>query len=210
MKTILIGCLILLMGLFLPGCITSLHPLYTAEDLIFDKRLVGTWLSDNPGESWKIENLLEKKLEPFKDEKERKSQEIMKSMVIDKNSYLLTYTEKGQKAEFVLNLISLDNNLYIDLYPGSLKTKNDLFDDHFLPVHSYARIDISNSGFKLYFFNAEHIYKLLSENRIKIKHESFEYYKVITASTEELQKFVKKYGDDKNFFMTPVNFRKSS
>ncbi|HEU4554584.1 MAG TPA: hypothetical protein VFS25_17190, partial [Chitinophaga sp.] len=60
------------------------------------------------------------------------------------------------------------------------------------------------------FFNAEQIYKLLNENRIKIKHESFGYYKVITASTGELQKFVEKYADNKEFFMSPITFKKSS
>jgi hypothetical protein len=91
-----------------------------------------------------------------------------------------------------------------------LKTKNELFDDHFLPVHSYARIRISDNGFDLSFFDAEQIYKLLNENRIKIKHESFDYYKVITASTGELQKFVKKYADSKGFLMSPVTFKKSN
>ena len=100
--------------------------------------------------------------------------------------------------------------MYIDLYPGPLREKNELLEDHYLPVHSYAKIKINNNGFELSFFNGEQIYKLLNENRIKIKHESFEYYKVITASTEELQKFVTKYADSKDFFMAPVIFKKSS
>lgn len=210
MKTIRILSFILLMGLAFQGCITSLHPLYTDKDLVFDKRLLGTWHAGNSGETWEISNLMEKELEPYRNGKERKEKEQFKSIFINRKTYLLTYTEKGEKAEFLLNLVNLDNNLYIDLYPGELKTKNELFDDHFLPVHSYAKIRVNDNGFELSFFNAEQIYKLLNENRIKIKHESFGYYKVITASTGELQKFVEKYADNKEFFMSPITFKKSS
>lgn len=210
MKTFSILFFILLIGLTFQGCITSLHPLYTNKDLTFDKRLIGTWHSDGSGDSWKIENLMDKELASFKDPKEKKEKEGFKSMFINKNTYLLTYKEKGKQGEFLLNLVSLDDELYIDLYPGSLKEQNELLEDHYLPVHSYAKIKINSNGFELSFFNGEQIYKLLNENRIKIKHESFEYYKVITASTEELQKFVTKYADSKDFFMAPVTFKKSS
>lgn len=209
MKTFSISFFILLIALTFQGCITSLHPLYTSKDLTFDARLLGTWHSDGSGDTWKIENLMQKELAPFKDKKERMEKELIKSLSIDKNTYLLTYSKKGKEAEFLLNLVRLNNELYIDLYPGQLKEKNELLEDHFLPVHSYAKIKISNNGFELAFFNSEQIYKLLQENRIKIKHESFEYYKVITASTAELQKFVTKYADTRDFFATPVSFKKT-
>jgi hypothetical protein len=209
MKTFIISCFTLLIALTFQGCITSLHPLYNNKDLTFDARLLGTWHSDGSGDTWKLENLMEKELAPYKDPKERKEKEAFKSQFVNRNSYLLTYKEKGKEAEFLLNLVRLDNELYIDLYPGSLKEKNELLEDHYLPVHSYAKIKINSNGFELSFFNSEQIYKLLSENRIKIKHESFEYYKVITASTEELQKFVMKYADNKDFFSPPVIFKKT-
>jgi hypothetical protein len=209
MKTIKILLVILLAGITFQGCITSLHPLYTEKDLVFDKRLLGTWHSDSLAASWKLENLMEKELAPYKDPKERKDKEGFKSQFINKNTYLLTYTEKGEKAEFLLNLVKLDNTYYIDLYPGSQKEKNSLLEDHYLPVHSYAKIKIEEGGFELYYLNAELLYKLLNENRIKIKHESLDYYKVITASTEELQKFVIKFADHKEFFTAPVKFKKS-
>lgn len=209
MKTVKILLVILLAGLTFQGCITSLHPLYTSKDLVFDKRLLGTWRSDSPTESWTLENLMEKELLPYKDPKERKDKEVFKSQFINKNTYLLTHTDKGEKAEFLLNLVKLDNNFYIDLYPGPLKEKNELLEDHYLPVHSYAKIRIADNGFELYYLNADLLDKLLNENRIKIKHETFDYYKVITASTAELQQFVTKFADHKDFFSAPVKFKKS-
>lgn len=209
MKTFIISCFMLLAALTFQGCITSLHPLYTDKDLTFDARLLGTWHSDGSGDTWKLENLMEKELAPYKDPKERKEKENIKSQFVNKNTYLLTYKEKGKEAEFLLNLVRLDNELYIDLYPGSLKEKNELLEDHYLPVHSYAKIKINGNGFELSFFNSEQIYKLLNDNRIRIKHESFDYYKVITASTAELQKFVTKYADNKDIFAPPVIFKKT-
>lgn len=209
MKTIKILLVILFAGISFQGCITSLHPLYTDKDLVFDNRLLGTWHSDSPTESWKLENLMEKELSPYKNPKERKDKEVFKSQFINKKTYLLTYTDKGEAAEFLLNLVKLDNNFYIDLYPGKLKEKNEMLEDHYLPVHSYAKINISANGFELSYLNADLLYKLLNENRIKIRHESFDYYKVITASTEELQKFIIKFADNKEFFSSPVKFSKS-
>ncbi|PWV45841.1 hypothetical protein [Chitinophaga sp. S165] len=209
MRTFIISCFILLAAFAFQGCITSLHPLYTSKDLTFDTRLLGTWHPDGSGDTWKIENLMEKQLSRYKDPKERKDQENIKSQFINRNTYLLTCSEKGKEAEFLLNLVRLDNELYIDLYPGPLKEKNELLEDHYLPVHSYAKIKIGSNGFELSFFNGEQIYKLLSENRIKIQHEDFDYYKVITASTADLQKFVTKYADNKDFFMSPVTFKKT-
>ncbi len=209
MKTLIISCFILLAVFAFQGCITSLHPLYTSKDLTFDARLLGTWRSEGSEDTWKIESLMEKELAPYKDPKERRGQESIKSQFINKNTYLLTNREKGKEAEFLLNLVRLDNELYIDLYPGPLKEKNEMLEDHYLPVHSYAKIKINSNGFELSYFNGEQIHKLLSENKIKIQHESFNYYKVITASTLELQKFVTKYADNKDFFTSPITFKKT-
>jgi len=200
--------LFFLAATLLPGCITSLHALYTDKDLIYDKRLEGVWKTEKTGETWKLQNLMEKELEPYKDSAERREKEILKSITINRKTYLLTYTENGQSADFTANLVTLGGNLYLDIFPGSLNLKNSFLEDHFLPVHTYAKVVVSGAKVELYFFNAERLYKLMDENRIRLKHESFEYYKVITASTEELQQFVIKFGDKKDFFETALVLKK--
>lgn len=209
MKTIKILLVMLFAGITFQGCIASLYPLYTAKDLVFDKRLLGTWVGDSATASWKLENLLEKELSFYKDPKERKDKALSKSLVTNKNTYLLTCTDKGVKTEFLLNMIKLDNSFYVDLYPGPLKGECQVLQDNYLPVHSYAKIKITDNGFELYFLNDYLLYQLLSENKIKIKHENLNSYKVITASTEELQKFVVKFADKKDSFIDPIKFKKS-
>ncbi|RFM33409.1 hypothetical protein [Chitinophaga silvisoli] len=193
--------------LFFQGCIASLHPLYTGKDLVFDKRLLGTWHTSDPNETWNLQNLLESQHSQFKEPKEGKEKDIFQSSLINKNSYLLTYTENGAKAEFMFNLVKLGDHFFVDLFPLDLHEKNELLKNHYLPVHSYAKIKIENNGFEMCSLNSELIYELLNKNKIRIKHESLEFENVITASTEELQKFIVKFADNKDFFKDPVKFK---
>jgi hypothetical protein len=205
-KTIFL--LLFLAATLLQGCITSLHPLYMDKDLVYDKRLEGLWNTEETGETWDLRNLMEKELEPYKDSAERSRQKIFKNQVHSPRTYLLTYTEKGRSAEFNAHLITLDGQLFMDIFPRSPRGTNSLLEDHYLPVHTYAKVILTAAKVELYFFNAELLYKLMDENRIRLKHESFEYYKVITASTEELQQFVIKFGSKKDFFEKPLILKK--
>lgn len=209
MKTKNIFWLLLIAGLMLQGCVTSLHPLYTAANLIFDNRLVGTWKTDGSDDIWKLENLMQKELEPYTDDATRAEKEGFKKQFINRNTYLLTYTEKGESRTFNANLLKLENHLFLDLAPRPLNLNSSFFEDHFLPVHTYAKIKVYGDRFELYFFNAELLYKLLNQNNIRIKHESFTYYKVVTASTGELQQFVEKYADRTELFAEPVIMKKT-
>lgn len=40
-----------LLAVILGGCVPSLHPLFTENDLIFDANLVGKWASMEPNET---------------------------------------------------------------------------------------------------------------------------------------------------------------
>ena len=211
MKTKIILLLLLLIGAFiLPGCVYSLYPIYTNNDLVYESKLEGTWSAPGSKEVWKFENLLQHEMAPYKDKAERAEKESFKKQFINKNTYLLTYTENGETRRMQANLAKLDDNLFLDIFPESLNLKNSFFEDQYVPVHTYAKIKMVAGRFELYFFNSELLYKLLEQNTIRIKHESFQYYKIITASTEDLQKFVKKYADRQDLFMKPVVFTKSA
>jgi hypothetical protein len=184
----------------LEGCVTSLHPLYTSRDLVYDTRLLGTWNSDGGRQTWKLENMMDHQLAGITDPVERQKQESFKGTMVDKRSYLLTYTEDGHSAEFLANLVQLDGHQFMDIFPLSAKMSVQFLEDHYLPTHTYAKVEIAANKASLYFFNAQKLYELMDQNRIRLKHESFEYYKVITASTEELQAFVKKFADHKDMF----------
>ncbi|OQP53412.1 hypothetical protein A4H97_23470 [Niastella yeongjuensis] len=195
-----IALILLLIGAFiLPGCVFSLYPLYTENDLVYDNNLEGVW-GDTSKNTWKFENLMQHEMAPYKNKPEREKQEIIKGQLINKKTYLLTCTENGEARKMQAHLTQLDDNLFLDIFPDDLNLKNSFFETQFVPVHTYAKVKITGNRFELYFLNTDLMDKLLEQNTIRIKYEKLNNYKVITASTEELQKFIKKYANRRDLF----------
>ncbi len=210
MKTKIILSLLLVAVFVLPGCVYSLYPLYTSNDLVYDSKLEGVWSAPDSKDVWKFENLLEHELAPYKTKAEREQQEKIKKGFINKNTYLLTYTEEGETKKMQVNMCKLDDNLFLDLFPISDNGKPDYVAEQYVPVHSYAKIKMVGDHFEFYFFNSDFLSKLVKQNTIRIKHESLEYYTVITASTDDLQTFVKKYANRQELYEKPTLFTKSA
>lgn len=199
---------ILLLAFILPGCVFSLYPLYTPADLVYNNKLEGVWSEPGSSDIWKFENLMQHEMAPYKGKPEWEKEEAVKKEFINKNTYLLTYTENGETRKMQANLARLGNNLFLDIFPEELKLKNSFFESQYVPVHTYAKVKQTGDGFELDFFDTEFLNKLLDQNTIRIKHESFKDYKIITASTDELQKFVTKYADKPELFARPVALTK--
>lgn len=78
-----------MLAALLGGCVPvmSLRPLYTKENVVFDKKLLGTWVDDpnDPEITWQFESIDERK-----------------------NAYKLVFTgEDGMKGSFVAHLVKL-------------------------------------------------------------------------------------------------------
>jgi hypothetical protein len=43
-----------LLAVFMGGCVLSLHPLYTENDLIFEEKLLGTWAEEGSKVTWQF------------------------------------------------------------------------------------------------------------------------------------------------------------
>ena len=70
-------------------------------------------------------------------------------------------------------------------------------------AYTIARVRFNNSNtLKLDFIDGGFLYDQIKAGRMKIKHESDDLYDtfLITASTNELQQFIQKYGNDDRFF----------
>lgn len=121
------------------------------------------------------------------------------------NSYKIVFKEKqGIETKFHAHLFSLGGNQFIDFYVID-ESENDMYEIHMIPAHTLAKIKVGRS-LEIKWFNEEWLKKLFEENRIKISHEKLKLYGddeesyILTASTDELQKFLLKYGDDSNAF----------
>jgi hypothetical protein len=188
-QKIIIGILVAFLA---QGCIVkSLHPFFTETDITFREELISTWI-DQDGNTWKINRIKEKP-----------------------NAYEMQWLEGGKvRVTFLAHLFRLNNQLYVDFLPISSDSGNGngqmIFDLHLMPTHSIARVDeLSPHTLKLKWFNEEWLATLFKQNRIRISHEVImdEFPKdpedrmyVLTASTEELQKFILKYGHEDQAF----------
>lgn len=179
-----------LMAVLFQGCIVkSLHPFFKEKDVIFKKELLHSWV-DQDGNKWSIT--------PHKDKP---------------NAYEMHFLSRGEKdVVFLTHLFALEGEMYLDFLPLSDNREESLaiFELHLLPTHSIAKLDILNEDeIQIKWFNEDWLRSLFDQNRIKISHEAImdetpkdedDKYYILTAGTDELQKFVIKYGHDANAF----------
>lgn len=171
-------------AVLLQGCIVkSLHPFFHESDIIFKKELLTTWM-DQDGGQWSIRPIKEKP-----------------------NAYEMHFLHYGEKdVIFLAHLFLLNNELYFDFFPLSDGADDSpmLFNLHLMPTHSIAKVAVLNKDeIRIKWFNEEWMQSLFDQNRIKISHEVIDEMPeekskmyILTASTEELQKFVVKYGGE--------------
>ena len=170
----------------LTGClVSSLHPFFKEKDKFYDEEMAGTWI-DGDSCIWTIQ-------------RNTYFTQFMGTEKLD-NSYKITYFEEEDKpGSFVGTLFQLKGVNYVDFYPDSNEDHcvNDFLCWHHVPTHTLARVQYNSDSILLYWFAEEWLTELFEENRIRIKHETIEYAdftrQLLTASTDELQKFIKKY-----------------
>lgn len=195
MKTRIISA-ILLTVIFLQGCLVkSLHPFYTEQDIVFKKELTGTW-TDKDSSIWIIQQHM-------------RFNGLFKSDKPDP-SYNISFTDQKGSSKFVAHLFQLEGQLYLDFYPSEISSGNDLAEFHLVATHSLARVDLAAGKITIRWYNEAWLADLFNKNRIRISHERVPYEPdqydpqsmqvILTAPTDELQKFIKKYGNDPEAF----------
>lgn len=180
--------------LFLVGCIPSIHPLYTTDNLAYDPLLVGEWFDKDNSNRWVFES-------------------------DGDSAYKLVYFEGGifgndsieTRSDFIAHLVKLDNNYFLDLYPGDNNhiPISGLLSSTLLPVHTFARLVYNNDEYTISFFSNDWLQQSILNNKIKIAHEKTSDHIVLTAPTKDLQEMVKKNVDNTEAFIEPKTLVKS-
>ena len=182
--------------IFMSGCgIFSLHPLYHQEDLVMKPEIVGTWQS---------------------------KQDSGFTVIIDtlgNGKYEFVMVDKDDTIGFEMGLIKLNNQYFIDLFPledGNIFAgeNDELLDNlfrNYIPAHTFMKFDFLNNEIGLTEFDNERLIELFKQNKIRLSHEMAgedEDYVVITASTNDLQKFIIRYADDKEAFIETEKYHR--
>jgi len=151
----------------LSGCITqSIHPIYDSRTLIFDDGLVGTWEIPGEEESWLFEQ----------DGPRR---------------YKLFWSTKYEAdVEMEARLVQIGEARFLDIYFDSPpEGVGELASVFMLPVHTVLRVDAADGDLKLSALGSDWLERHLKANPGAIAHTFTDGRVVLTAGTDELQRF---------------------
>jgi len=198
------------------SCVTSLQPLVTYKTAIADYRIEGTWRQDEQEytvqKTFNSDFFKKNKKDLEKSRKEnngRLSEKDKKDSALFSKSYIIKYTKNGIQYLLFGSMIKLNSGLFMNFTPvdvtitDSTTKEPEINLSNRLNSYTIARVQFSTvNTMKLDFIDGGYLYDQIKAGRMKIKNETDELYDtfLITASTNELQQFLEKYGNDSRFF----------
>lgn len=190
MKKIFTITAILVVIASLTGCLSTLQPLFTEKDLVYDPQLTGSWKDSKGDATLTFER---GSAAGFHDLPAPLQQ------LADK-AYLLTVTDKKEEFRYYAFLVKLGHEYYLDYYPADNRWQQGYdasYKQQLIKMHSLYRIRFNtNQSVEISQFDDKYLKELIDKNKIRIKHEKyFDGSYIITASTEDIQQYVLKYGD---------------
>lgn len=203
------------------GCIPSLQPIYTEDKLVAIKELPGTWVDAANELNFTQQKTVmgEKKDVQVTVHQQQKETWRFKADG-DKRYQLIHIDNNGNAAAFDIHVIKLGSDFFMDFYPTSMPNEDELKQDagignlvkelekmnslkafHVYPVHNFAKLEVGQKQLKITMFDPDFLKNLLENQQIRIKHEKTEEGFILTASSQELQKFAEKYAHVKEAFL---------
>jgi hypothetical protein len=174
--------------LFLAACIPSVNPLYTQETIVFRPELLGVW-KEKP-----------------------ESEESWNFTKAENNAYTLVIQEKDSSSPLEGYLVKLGDTLFLDLFPTEdvlEKSKiGAMYRSALIPGHLIVKVTLGKT-LQLQMLNPDRFTEFLGREPKALAHALPDKERVvITASTDELQKFFKKHADTRTLWGDPGVFQK--
>ena len=192
MKTKLIALAVVAAALMLTGCWQkSVHPFYTDKDVVFEEKLLGEWR------------------EVGKEEEKGTTWTISKGEA--PKAYSIKIADKETKLECDGRLFKMGDTQFLDLHSRNRSVLD-------MPAHTLFRVRELGATFKLQLMSPGWIKDRLQLHPKEISHvraadpehpddaDKAEF--ILTATTEQLQKFVKEHMNDDGFWEEPGELKK--
>lgn len=183
----------------LNSCLLTLYPIYTESDVVFKESLLGNF------KKIKEDDDVSMIIQPLSNYKGDLPPAIK---AISGKGYLATLKDAEQNVilESVVFAVQLGNGLYLDFLPLHPKNGDEYFESMRIPMHSVYRIKSldARTGFVMQRFSSGFLSGLIEHNKIRISNENIDNQHVITASTQELQDYIRKYGHLEDAYETEL------
>lgn len=197
--------------LFLSSCVVkSLNPFFTKKSISFDERFIGKWEDKNKG-VWTVIPFA--KIITEENSIEKMKEDELQLYNTYKNSYYIGRKYKEKETLYMATPFKINGQTFLDFYPIKHQEGIDnLLESHIVYSHSLVKYDVTDNGkIEVRWLDEDKIEDLFKKKKIKIKHKKIgilEDKYLLTASSEELEKFIKKYinSDDKEKWKTSTKY----
>jgi hypothetical protein len=174
----------------LTGCVQSLHPYFTADQVTYDPVLVGTWANDDGDSVFVVTGDAESK------------------------TYHVAFTDEEKKTgKFDVHLVKAQDQQLLDITAAETdEQRSDMYRVHLLPVHSFmlfSRKEGENDAIELRTMEYDWLKKYLEQNPKAVAHEVIGGDRILlTAPSEKVQAFVLEHAKAEGAYGEPGVFKR--
>ena len=201
MKNIFISVTVLL-SFNLTSCLTSLRHLATYQNIVTDNRITGLW--ENGGKQILVTEFGKTSyVKLFEEARREKIPFTVKDSIFTLKHYIITYREKELDYTWVAAIVNIGKLSFVSLTAESCFHFSEDISPSGSASYSFAKLEWNNSNsFQLRFLDGDYIKEIILSGKARISHDYDPLFGtfVITASVEELEKFLEKYGNDERLF----------
>ena len=163
------------------GCVSSVNPLYSEKDVVFDRNLLGRWAESGDKEVWEF-------------------------TPGDGNNYVLVHTdEKGKTGRFEAHLFKLGQSSFLDIVPASPElSEDDFYNDHLIAVHTFVHLSPQGESFRISYLDPDWLKPFLKKNPEAVRHVVANGQVIFTDSSKNIQRFLLAHLRTPGAFSQPV------
>ncbi|MFC1608107.1 hypothetical protein ACFL47_09065 [Candidatus Latescibacterota bacterium] len=154
---------------------TSLHPLYEKENVVYHEDLIGSWRENGNSETWM-----------FKEGKDK--------------SYRLIIFDEETSGEFEVHMVQLGAYTFLDILPEYRDDMNWVWMVHLIPTHSFMRVTVANDTLKIAPLDLEWFGKVYEQGKITLEYVENDDMGLLISPTDKLQEFVVEYAEKEEAF----------